>query len=75
MKVSSAKSKKILRIYLDQYELLSSKLLNYKAWCLADDLMLTKQHYTEQGQQKITKLKSSMNNSRVYYNWDNLNLF
>lgn len=75
IKASSIKSKAILRRYLDKHLLLTSKLLNYRAWCAADDLMIQKQHYTEQGITKITKIKSSMNNSRVYYNWDHLNLF
>lgn len=75
VKVGSVKSKSILRIYLNKYPLLSTKLLDYKAWCSADDLMLQKLHYTEQGAKEITKIKKSMNNSRIDYNWDHLNLF
>lgn len=73
--MSSTRSKKILRDYLDKYCLLTSKFLDYKDWCAVDDLMLTKSHYTKQGQQNISKLKSSMNNLRTYYNWDHLDLF
>lgn len=75
VKASSAKSKAIVRSYLNKYPLLSTKLLDYKAWCSVDDLMLQKVHYTEQGQKQIAKIKGSMNNSRVDYNWDHLNLF
>jgi hypothetical protein len=55
VKVGSVKSKSILRVYLNKYPLLSTKLLDYKAWCSADDLMLQKLHYTEQGAKEITK--------------------
>ncbi len=73
--MSSARSKKNLRAYLDKYPLLTSKFLDYKDWCAVDDLILMKKHYTEQGQQDIAKFKSSMNNSRVAYNWGHLDLF
>ena len=72
--MSSAKSKKILRAYLDQYPLLSSKFLDYKDWCTVDDLMLIKKHYTKQSIAQIGKLKDGMNNSRAYFNWDHLDL-
>lgn len=73
--MSSANSKGILRSYLDKYSLLTSKLLDYKLWCCVDDLMLTKNHTSEKGQQHIEKLKGSMNNLRLLYNWDHLDLF
>ena len=75
VKVGSAKSKSILRVYLNKYPLLSTKQLDYRAWCFADDLMLQKLHYTEQGAKEITKIKKSMNNSRIDISWDHLNLF
>lgn len=75
IKVSSAKSKANLRVYLNKYPLLSTKLLDYRAWCSADDLMLQKRHYTEQGAKEITKIKKSMNNSRIDYNWGHLYVF
>lgn len=70
--MSSANSKRILRSYLECYSLLTSKHLDYKAWCCVDDLMLIKNHTSEKGQQEITKLKSSMNKQRTVYNWDHL---
>lgn len=73
--ISSARSKKILRTYLDKYPLLTSKVLDYKDWSVVDDLILIKRHYTEQGKQDIVKLKGSMNNLRIHYNWDHLDLF
>lgn len=72
IKISSAKSKKILRAYLDKFPLLSSKYLDYKAWSEVDDLMIKKHHYTDDGVIKIAKIKKSMNNLRVNYNWKHL---
>lgn len=72
LKISSAKSKKILRAYLDRFPLLSSKCSDYSNWCAADDLMIAKQHYTEQGSEEIAALKRGMNNGRFFYNWDHL---
>ena len=69
---SSAKSKAILRIYLDKYPLLTSKLSDYTAWCLVDNLMIKKQHYTVQGILEVSKLKNSMNNNRTTFNWYHL---
>jgi hypothetical protein len=72
IKVSCSKSKAKLQVYLNKYPLLSTTLLDYGAWCSADDLMLQKCHYTEQGggggRKKINKIKKSMNNSRTNYN-------
>ena len=72
IKISSAKSKKILRTYLDKFPLLSSKYLDYKAWSEVDNLMIKKHHYTDDGVIKIAKIKKSMNNLRVNFNWKHL---
>ena len=72
IKISSAKSKKILRAYLDKFPLLSSKYLDYKAWSEVDDLMIKKHHYTDNGAIKISKIKTSMNSRRINYDWSHL---
>ena len=74
IKISSAKSKKILRAYLDIFPLLSSKYLDFKGWSEVDDLMIKKHHYTDDGAIKITKIKKAMNNCRTEFNWDHLDL-
>lgn len=61
-----------MRAYLDKFPLLSSKYLDYKAWSEVDDLMIKKHHYTDDGVIKIAKIKKSMNNLRVNYNWKHL---
>ena len=60
IKISSAKSKKILRAYLDRFPLLSSKYLDYKDWSEADNLMIKKLHYTDNGVIKIAKIKKKV---------------
>lgn len=72
IKVSSAKSKLILRHYFDAYALLSSKYLDYCDWCKADDIMLAKNHYTPDGVKTISSIKARMNNSRKEFNWCHL---
>lgn len=47
--------------YLDRYHLLSSKHLNYLKWRKAYRLVQSQNHLTLEGQEKIKKLKSSMN--------------
>ena len=49
--------------YLDKYHMLSSKHLNYLKWRKAYLLVQSKKHLTLEGQEKIKRLKSTMNNS------------
>lgn len=65
-------SLQILLDYFERFPLYSSKYLDYKNWAEAARLILANQHYTEEGIVKIDSLKSSMNNSRTYFNWDHL---
>lgn len=48
--------------YLDIYHLLSSKYLNYLKWRKGYILVQSKKHLTPEGQNKIRKLKLTMNN-------------
>ena len=59
--MTSVKSKSILRTYLDQYPLLSSKLLDFRDWCSVDNLIIKKQHNTKEAEKRINQLKLSMN--------------
>jgi hypothetical protein len=38
-------------------------------------LRLNDEHYTPEGISKVELAKSSMNNSRTYFNWDHLDNF
>ena len=70
---TSRKSLQIILDYFERFPLYSSKYLDYKNWAEAARLILANEHYTDEGIVKIDSLKSSMNNSRVYFNWDHLN--
>ena len=70
---SSSRSLKIIIDYFECYHLYSSKYLDYKDWALAARIILEKKQYTNENIVKIDFLKSNMNNSRVYFNWNHLN--
>ena len=72
IEASSTKSKKIIRAYFDKFSLLSSKYLDYKDWCVIDDLIMTKQHLIQE--ELVRQIKNTMNTSRTEFNWDHLNL-
>ena len=75
IKVTSIKSKAILRSYLAKYPLLTSKYYDYQNWCMVDELMKAKQHYKPAGHRQIKILKDAMNKSRTVFIWDHLNRF
>ena len=47
--------------YFDKYHLLSSKHVNYLKWRKAYLIIQNKDHFTENGQDKLIKLKNTMN--------------
>ena len=57
---SFASAKKVIN-YFDTFHLLSSKHVNYLKWRKAYLIIQDKKHLTELGQNKIRKLKSTMN--------------
>lgn len=61
--------------YFTSFPLYSSKYLDYKDWEKAATLILSNDHYTEQGMNKIDLLKNNMNLKRTYFNWDHLKYF
>jgi len=69
----SDKKHYIITSYLTKFPLMSSKYLNYLSFFKGLSFLgkrLTKEEVLE-----IRAIKSSMNNSRTYYNWDHLNDF
>jgi LAGLIDADG endonuclease len=70
--LTSARSKKILRSYLDKFPLLTSKRLDYQDWCLVDDLIIAKSHHTTKGTVIVNRVKNGMNSYRTHFNWDHL---
>lgn len=72
---SSLESLKVIIDYLAKYPLYSSKYLDYKDWEIVAMLRLNNEHYSEDGIIKVELAKASMNNNRIYFNWDHLNNF
>jgi len=63
----------IITTYLTKFPLMSSKYLNYL--CFFEGLNYLGKRLTRQEIIKLRAIKSSMNNSRTYYNWDHLKNF
>ncbi len=75
IRVENQTSINILINYLNNYPLISSKYLDYLDWKEAYNSIILKTHYTLEGKSKIQNLKLQMNDSRLKFNWDHLNLF
>ena len=70
---SSRASLSIIIKYFTIFPLYSSKYLDYKDWEKAATLILSNNHYTEEGIKKIDLLKNNMNLKRIYFDWNHLN--
>lgn len=69
---SSTKSRVIIVNYFTRFPLFSSKRLNYLDWLACHNLIVSKNHTTQEGRDEALKLKSGMNSKRTYFNWDHL---
>jgi LAGLIDADG endonuclease len=65
----------ILKDYLVEFPLFSSKYLNYKDWIEVLDYIINKEHTKLESISNIIRIKSKMNNNRKEYNWDHLQNF
>ena len=72
LRVENQNSNKILIDYFNKYPLLSSKYLDYLEWKYSFNLILNKEHKTEQGIETILAAKNKMNDKRTNFNWDHL---
>lgn len=68
----SKKSQQLLRNYLNEYPLLSSKFLDFTDWCKIIDLNNNKSISKEDIINLTTKLKSGMNSKRTIFTWEHL---
>lgn len=69
---SSRTSLEIILTYFKSFSLYSSKYLDYIDWEQAANLILKRNHYTEEGILKINLHKNNMNLKRIYFNWNHL---
>jgi hypothetical protein len=62
----------VLIDYINRFPLFSSKWLNYLDFRTCHQMMLAKEHLTEDGRNRILSIKEGMNNKRTYYDWTHL---
>ncbi len=58
--------------YLLQFPLFGTKHLDSLDWMKVVDMFDRKEHNTDEGKEKIVKIKSGMNNFRTEFTWDHL---
>ena len=75
IRVENQNSINLLMLYLETFPLLSSKYLDFLCWKTVFNFIINKNHMSVEGRKIIYELKSQMNNSRTYFNWDHLNKF
>mgnify|MGYP004510140179 FL=1 len=61
--------------YLLQFPLFGTKHLDSLDWMEVVDMFDRKEHNTDEGKEKIVKIKSGMNNYRTDFTWDHLQKF
>lgn len=61
--------------YLLQFPLFGTKHLDSLDWMKVVDMFDKKEHKTDEGKEKIVKIKSGMNNFRTNFTWDHLQNF
>ena len=61
--------------YLLQFPLFGAKHLDSLDWMEVVDMFDRKEHNTNEGKEKIVKIKSGMNNFRTNFTWDHLQNF
>ena len=61
--------------YFDNFNMLSSKHLDFLAWKEAELLVVNREYRTVEGSSRLINLKSTMNTNRTYFNWKHLEDF
>lgn len=61
--------------YLLQFPLFGTKHLDSLDWMEVVDMFFRKEHNTDEGKEKIVKIKSGINNYRTNFTWDHLQTF
>jgi hypothetical protein len=64
-----------IKNYLLQFPLFGAKHLDSLDWMKVVDMFGRKEHNTDEGKEKIVKVKSGMNNYRTDFTWDHLQNF
>ena len=64
-----------LKNYLLQFPLFGTKHLDSLDWMEVVDMFVRKEHKTDEGKEKIVKIKSGINHYRTNFTWDHLQTF
>jgi LAGLIDADG endonuclease len=75
LNATSLNSIKLVIIYLEQFNLRSSKYLDSLDWIEAAKIILDDKHYTLEGKNRIDLLKNKMNRNRTIIDWEHLNKY
>lgn len=75
VRTNSLNSNLILKEYLSNYPLFSSKYLDYLDWCKVLELFYIQKKKSINDIKHIQNIKSNMNNKRTYFIWNHLNFF
>jgi len=75
LRVKSLAARLLLINYLDNYQLLSSKRLDYLAWRTAHDIVCSKAYRTSEGTAQLLALKNSINTKRTTFDWSHLDKY
>lgn len=72
---TSIKSISLVIKYLEQFNLRGSKYLDSLDWIEAVKLIISENHYTLEGKNRIDYLKNRMNRNRITMDWVHLNKY
>lgn len=71
VEINSFSKLKILRAYLENYPLLSSKYNDFKDWCTIFDILLSSLTF-ETKQVRVLQIKERFNRNRTVFDWSHL---
>lgn len=75
VRTTNLQGNKQVKNYLISYPLFGTKFLDFVDWMKVLDLFINGEHKTELGKEKISNIKSNMNNKRTVFTWDHLQNF
>jgi hypothetical protein len=70
IRASNRKNLQIILNYFCSFNMYSSKYLDFQHWAIVAKLLLDNRAYDLKNKKYIYQLKNSMNNKRIYFNWD-----
>lgn len=72
IRASNRNNLQIILNYFCSFNMYSSKYLDYQHWAIVATHLLANTAYNLNNKKYIYRLKNTMNNKRIYFNWDHL---